>query len=139
MAVGQPFSRLEVSFEGVREMDILTFQQTVAEVYRTIFEHLESLPTPHPIRFWAFVPGIHAAMGAVLDRYMAFNAGRFYAYSSWCGGRDALGASVATASAIGYGGDRLVIHCLAASQPGSPLENHRQVPMGQNGIIGIRP
>jgi chorismate lyase/3-hydroxybenzoate synthase len=100
----------------------------VAEGYRCIFDQLAPLPTPYPIRFWAFVPSIHAGLGAGLDRYMVFNAGRFAAYSAWCGGRDALGASVATASAVGIEGDRLEIHCLAGREPGTPVENPRQIP-----------
>lgn len=128
IAQGASLSRLQVAFEGVRGMDILTFQQAVAEAYRAVFDQLARLPTPYPIRFWAFVPDIHADLGAGLDRYMAFNAGRFAAYSSWCGGRDAFGRSVATGSAVGIGGDRLELHCLASREPGTPVENPRQVP-----------
>ena len=36
--------------------------------------------------------------------------------------------SVATASAVGFGEERLVLHCLAGTEPGAPLENPRQVP-----------
>lgn len=121
-------SRLQVVIEGVTSMDVLTLQQVVAEGYRSIFNQLTRLPTPYPIRFWAFVPSIHAGLGAGLDRYMAFNAGRFDAYSAWCGGREALGASVATASAVGIEGDRLEVHCLAGREPGRPVENPRQIP-----------
>lgn len=128
LARGSTASRLEVAFEGVRGMDILTFQQTVSEAYQAIFDQVACLPTPYPIRFWAFVPNIHADLGAGLDRYMAFNAGRFAAYSAWCGGRDALGRSVATGSAVGIEGDRLELHCLASCEPGTPVENPRQVP-----------
>jgi len=128
LARGTALSRLEVAFGGVRSMDILTFQQTVAEAYRTVFDQLTCLPTPYPIRFWAFVPNIHADLSAGLDRYMAFNAGRFAAYSAWCGGRDALSRSVATGSAVGIEGDRLELHCLASREPGTPVENPRQVP-----------
>lgn len=128
VARGAALSRLQVACSGVRSMDILTFQQTVAEVYRTVFDQLTRLPTPYPIRFWAFVPSIHADLGAGLDRYMAFNAGRFAAYSAWCGGRDALSRSVATGSAVGIEGDRLELHCLASREPGTPVENPRQVP-----------
>ena len=128
LAAGDSFSRIEVSFGDVPAMDILTFQQTVAEAYRSIFDLLGRLPTPYPVRFWAFIPEIHAHMGAGLDRYMAFNAGRFAAYSARYGGRQALSRSVATASAVGFGEERLVLHCLAGTEPGAPLENPRQVP-----------
>jgi chorismate lyase/3-hydroxybenzoate synthase len=128
LAVGALFSRIEISFGDVPGMDILTFQQTVAEAYGNVFDLLGRLPTPHPVRFWAFIPNIHADMGAGLDRYMAFNAGRFAAYSARFGGRQAFRRSVATGSAIGFGQERLVLHCLAGAEPGAPLENPRQVP-----------
>jgi len=128
LAAADTFSRIEVSFGDVPAMDILTFQQTVAEAYRSVFDLLGRLPTPYPVRFWAFIPDIHADMGAGLDRYMAFNAGRFAAYSARYGGRQALSRSVATGSAIGFGRERLVLHCLAGAEPGAPLENPRQVP-----------
>jgi chorismate lyase/3-hydroxybenzoate synthase len=128
LAAGDSFSRIEVSFGDVPAMDILTFQQTVAEAYGSVFDLLGSLPTPYPVRFWAFIPDIHADLGAGLDRYMAFNAGRFAAHSARYGGRQGLSRSVATGSAIGFGQERLVLHCLAAAEPGVPLENPRQVP-----------
>jgi chorismate lyase/3-hydroxybenzoate synthase len=128
LARGPAFARFAVSFDGVQSMDILTFQQTVAEAYGAIFAHLAVQPPLYPVRFWAFVPIIHADLGADLDRYMAFNAGRFAAYSAWCGGRDELSRAVATGSAVGVGGDRLELHCLASFEPGTPMENPRQVP-----------
>jgi chorismate lyase/3-hydroxybenzoate synthase len=128
LARGRELSRVAASIGGVHAMDILTFQQAVAEAYRAVFDQLATLETPHPVRFWAMVPDIHEDMGAGLDRYMAFNAGRFAAYSARCGGRDALGQSVATGSAVGIRGDRLHLHCLASSVPGVPVENPRQIP-----------
>ncbi len=128
LAGGAAFSRVAVVLPGVRAMDILTFQQAVAEGYRAVFDRLAASATPHPLRFWNFVPDIHAHLGAGLDRYMAFNAGRFSAYSAWCGGREAIGRAVATGSAVGVGGDRLEIHCVAGRQPGTPVENPRQIP-----------
>jgi chorismate lyase/3-hydroxybenzoate synthase len=128
VARGAAFSRVAVVLPGVRGMDILTFQQAVAEGYRAVFDQLAASATPHPLRFWNFVPDIHADMAAGLDRYMAFNAGRFSAYTAWCGGRDAIGRVVATGSAVGVGGDRLEIHCLAGCRAGTPVENPRQIP-----------
>jgi chorismate lyase/3-hydroxybenzoate synthase len=128
LAAGERFARVEVVVDGVEAMDISAFQLTVAEAYRVAFETIAALPAPHPVRFWAFIPGIHAAIGQGLDRYMAFNAGRFSAYSAWCGGREAFSRCVATASAVGIGGDRLLLHCLSARTPGLPFENPRQVP-----------
>jgi chorismate lyase/3-hydroxybenzoate synthase len=106
-------------------MDILTFQQSVADLYRLVLDQLRG---DHALRFWAFVPSIHADYGNGLDRYMAFNAGRFAAFSAWLGGRDAFSHSMPTASAVGSRSSELALHCLASRWPGRPVENPRQVP-----------
>jgi chorismate lyase/3-hydroxybenzoate synthase len=109
-------------------MDILTFQQRVFEAYQTVFEELEAGAPCHPVRFWNFLPGIHDSLGAGLDRYMAFNAGRYGAFAAHFGRPTVFGRSVPTASAVGVPGDQFVLHCLATEQPGIPVENPRQVP-----------
>ncbi len=124
-----PRARLvRVAIPAARAMDILTFQQAVADAYRAAFEQLKNGPAPHPVRLWAFVPGIHGEMGPGLDRYMAFNAGRYAAYSAHYGGREAFPVSVPTASAVGTRGDAFVLYCLSADEPGRPIENPRQIP-----------
>jgi chorismate lyase / 3-hydroxybenzoate synthase len=121
------FRRVTAQFDGARGMDILTFQQRVVDAYQSVFEELEASEPSHPVRFWAFIPGIHDDLGAGLDRYMAFNAGRYGAFALHFGRSALLGRSVPTASAVGVGGDRFVLHALAASEPGVPVENPRQV------------
>ena len=79
------------------------------------------------LRFWAFIPGIHDDLGAGLDRYMAFNAGRYGAFAAHFGRPTVFGRSVPTASAVGVQGDQFVLHGLAAEEPGVPVENPRQV------------
>lgn len=118
-------SLVRVVIPAVTPMDILTLQQSVADAYRAVFDRLGS---SHPVRFWAFVPDIHAEMGPDLDRYMAFNAGRFGAFSAWFGGREAFGRTLPTASAVGTSGKDLYLYCLAVESAGLPLENPRQVP-----------
>ena len=108
-------------------MDILTFQHRVVETYRTVFDQLESSEFCHPVRFWAFVPGIHDDLGAGLDRYMAFNAGRYDAFAQHYGSPTSLGRSLPTASAVGVQGDQFVLYCLAANEAGLQVENPRQV------------
>jgi len=122
------FSLTSVRISGIEDMDILTFQQAVADAYRTV---LEQLRTDHAVRFWAFIPRIHADYGQGLDRYMAFNAGRFAAFSTWLGGRDAFSRSMPTASAVGSRGSDFVLYSLASRWPGQPVENPRQVPAYQ--------
>lgn len=108
-------------------MDILTFQQRVFEAYQNVFRELEAQLPSHPVRFWAFIPGIHDDLGAGLDRYMAFNAGRYSAFATHFGKPSAFDRSVPTASAVGVHSDQFVLYALAAGAPGRPIENPRQV------------
>jgi chorismate lyase / 3-hydroxybenzoate synthase len=121
------FRHVTAGFDNARAMDILMFQRRVVEAYEAIFEQLESATGSHPVRFWAFVPGIHDDLGGGLDRYMAFNAGRYGAFAAHFGPPASFGLSVPTASAVGVTGDRFSLHCLGADQPGVPVENPRQV------------
>jgi chorismate lyase / 3-hydroxybenzoate synthase len=107
-------------------MDILTFQRRVVEAYEEVFEQLAK-HAAHPVRFWAFVPGIHDDLGGGLDRYMAFNAGRYGAFAAYFGRPTSFRLSVPTGSAVGVTGDRFMLHCLGANEPGLPVENPRQV------------
>ena len=122
-----PIRSVTARFDGVRAMDILTFQQRVLEAYQRVFQDLEALLPSHPVRFWAFIPGIHDDLGAGLDRYMAFNAGRYGAFAVHLDHPSSFGRSVPTASAVGIEGDYFQLHCLAAEAPGVPIENPRQV------------
>jgi chorismate lyase/3-hydroxybenzoate synthase len=128
MSVGGGISLVRVVIPDIRALDILTLQQSVADAYRAVFDHLGPA---HPVRFWAFVPDIHAEMGPELDRYMAFNAGRYAAFSAWFGGREAFGRTLPTASAVGTAARDFYLYCLAVESPGTPLENPRQVPAYQ--------
>lgn len=122
-----PIRFVTARVDGVRSMDILTFQQRVFEAYQTVFRELEAESPSCPVRFWAFIPGIHDDLGAGLDRYMAFNAGRYGAFATQFGRPTAFDRSAPTASAVGIRGDQFVLHGLAAASPGRPVENPRQV------------
>lgn len=124
---GVRFRHATAQFDGARGMDILTFQQRVVEAYQTVFEELEAGAPSYAVRFWAFIPGIHDDLGAGLDRYMAFNAGRYGAFTHQFGRPTVFDRSVPTASAVGVKGDQFVLHGLAADAPGVPVENPRQV------------
>lgn len=78
----------------------------------------------HPIRFWNYVPGIGDDVGAGMDRYMAFNRGR---YAAFAGRTCSVAQPVPTASAVGVCGTDLVIECLASIEPGIQIENPRQI------------
>jgi enamine deaminase RidA (YjgF/YER057c/UK114 family) len=117
---------ITVRFDGAGGMDFLTFQHRVLEAYQTVFERIDAGKPSQPVRFWAFIPGIHDDLGTGLDRYMAFNAGRYGAFAAHFG-RGASDRSIPTASAVGVQGDQFVLHALAAETPGLPVENPRQV------------
>src|SRR5258706_3267995 len=125
---GDRFCHVSAGFGGAGAMDILTFQQRVVETYQAVFKQLQGRTAQNPVRFWAFVPGIHDDLGAGLDRDMVFNAGRYGAYSAHFGSPTSFGRSVPTASAVGVPGDSFTLHCLAANETGLPVENPRQVP-----------
>jgi enamine deaminase RidA (YjgF/YER057c/UK114 family) len=120
--------QISTAVSGVRSLDVLTFQQAVMDAFAAVFDQLGPAGAVHAVRFWAFVPEIHARLEPDLDRYMVFNAARFAAYSAWYGGREAFPSTLATASAVGTSGADLVLHCLASDTPGQPVENPRQVP-----------
>lgn len=122
-----PFRRATAHFDGAGGMDILTFQQRVFEAYQSVLAELEAGFPTHLARFWAFIPGIHEDLGAGLDRYMAFNAGRYAAFASHYGRPAAFDRSIPTASAVGVQGEQFVLHGLAAAVRGVPVENPRQV------------
>ena len=83
----------------------------------------------HPVRFWNFVPGIHADMGDGLDRYMVFNAGRFAAFCDWFGPAATFNRHVPTASAVGIAQRRRSSSTRSATlEAGVPVENPRQMP-----------
>ncbi|MFI5006209.1 MAG: hypothetical protein ACHQKZ_02165 [Solirubrobacterales bacterium] len=125
---GARFSHITAGFGGALAMDGPTFQQRVAAAYQAVFAQLQHRAARNPVRFWAFVPGIHDDLGAGLDRYMVFNAGRYGAYSAHFGPPTSFGRSLPTASAVGVPGDALTLHCLAAEETGLPVENPRQIP-----------
>ena len=60
-------------------LDAAALERAVGDAYRVVAESLGA-SGHHPVRFWNFVPGIHADMGGGRDRYMVFNAGRYAAF-----------------------------------------------------------
>jgi chorismate lyase/3-hydroxybenzoate synthase len=108
-------------------LDAATLERAVGDAYRAVAESLRG-SGHHPVRFWNFVPGIHADMGGGLDRYMVFNAGRYAAFEEWFGQAALFTRTVPTASAVGIGSGSLAIHALGGRHPGVPVENPRQVP-----------
>ncbi len=102
-----------------------TFTDAVAGVYRSLASELTRRHR-YAVRFWNFIPEIHAPMDVGCDRYMAFNAGRFASYVDWFGGHEKFGTSVPTASAVGVKGRDLWVYGMASDTPGVTIENPRQ-------------
>jgi chorismate lyase/3-hydroxybenzoate synthase len=108
-------------------LDPGALERAVGDAYRVVAESLRA-SGHHPVRFWNFVPGIHADMGGGRDRYMVFNAGRYAAFEEWFGQAALFTRTVPTASAVGIGSGGLAIYALGGRDAGVPVENPRQVP-----------
>jgi chorismate lyase/3-hydroxybenzoate synthase len=119
-----PLTLLTIAVPHARTLSAAHLRQRVSAAYLEIGARLAALQRA-PIRFWNFVPDIGGPLGDG-DRYMMFNAGRYDAFRS---GANMAGPDLqplATASAVGIDATDLVIHCLAAEAPGTPIENPRQ-------------
>jgi chorismate lyase/3-hydroxybenzoate synthase len=111
----------------------------VAEMYRSVLRDVRSHRQLHAVRMWNFVPSIHSELGTG-DRYMAFNAGRFAAFSELFDLSDDDAATIPTASAVGIDGTTLWIYVLASDEAGIAVENPRQVPAYRySKRYGLRP
>ncbi|RQR42838.1 MULTISPECIES: endoribonuclease L-PSP [unclassified Burkholderia] len=107
-------------------------ERTTYDAYRALFDVLDTLGIPHPLRIWNTVPAINAQQFGI-ERYRQFNIGRQRAFDA-C--RRALTGGVPAACALGsvvpVAGDMppaapLAIHFIASRAPADPVENPRQV------------
>ena len=108
-----------------RGMSGESLRAATARAYREIYNRLS--PAAFPVRFWNFIPRIHHIDACGLDRYMAFNQGRFDAFIQRVGELSGLDDQVPTASGVGHDGSDLLIYCLASDQPGHNVGNPRQI------------
>ncbi len=115
----------------ISRADTLTspaLRDAVAAIYIKIHDFLRDETSASPVRFWNYIPRIHAPMDEGQSRYMVFNAGRFAAMERIHGGRAQAERRVATATGVGHSGQDLFVHCLATPGGGRPIENPRQIP-----------
>src|SRR5579862_85077 len=98
------FTFVRVRLPGARTLGPADFERCTSEIYLTIERELRAKDAKHPVRLWNYLPDIHAPSSDGTDRYMAFNAGRFHAYSQWLGGAGTFDRTVPTASAVGHDG-----------------------------------
>jgi chorismate lyase/3-hydroxybenzoate synthase len=127
---GPDFALISARLPSLRTMPPADVRMLTSEAYTEIGRALHSLVKTgphHPVRFWNHIPGVLDDAGDQQNRYMAFNAGRFAAFTTWYGDVDAFDHRVATATGVGNDGDDLIIHCLAARQPGIAVANPRQI------------
>lgn len=122
------FSLLTVRMIDAAALSAVDLERRTAQAYAAIAGLLETRRARHPLRFWNHIPDIHCVMEDGRSRYMVFNAGRFNAYAAWFGGPERFACRLPTASAVGHGGDDLVIHLLAGMNPGVAVDNPRQIP-----------
>jgi chorismate lyase/3-hydroxybenzoate synthase len=133
-----PLTLLTSNIPNATALSAAGLSDAVADAYRRLLSEMQA-EARHAVRIWNFVPSIQGELGAG-DRYMAFNAGRFAAFSEAFGLANETPAAIPTASAVGIDGTMLWIHVLAAGAPGVPLENPRQVPAYRySERYGLRP
>jgi chorismate lyase / 3-hydroxybenzoate synthase len=121
------FALASVRVAGASELDGPGLEKAAAHAYEVLAASVRESPGWHPVRIWNFVPRILGDGGEGMDRYMRFNAGRFSAFMTWFEGAQGFDRVLPTASAVGHGGADLIIHLLAAREPGTAVSNPRQV------------
>lgn len=92
------------------------------KAYRLLFSHMDCSGYGNLLRIWHFISHISDDSSG-LERYRAFNEGRYRAFVA-CG-KDVRNAPAA--SALGSPEGPLAIYFIASKFPGVPLENKRQV------------
>ena len=121
---GEDYTLVVVRLQAARYLDQEGLDRKVEQAYELV---LTAIGDRHLVRVWNLMPGILEPLGTLPHRYMAFNTGRFNAYSRWYGGRENFDQRVACASGIGTKGDDLIVYALAADKPGVPVVNPRQI------------
>nr|WP_236871980.1 endoribonuclease L-PSP [Burkholderia pseudomultivorans] len=131
-AAGLVFGSIVVHEADTAAGDGTPLERATCDAYRALFDVLDMLGIPHPLRIWNTVPAINAEQFGI-ERYRQFNIGRQRAFDA-C--RRALTGGVPAACALGsvdpVAGDAapdapLAIHFLASRTPADPVENPRQV------------
>jgi chorismate lyase/3-hydroxybenzoate synthase len=103
-----------------------SLERATRDAYARLLCRLADQGEWHPVRIWNYVPDLLDDGGEGLNRYMRFNAGRHRAFADALGSVDAFDRALPAASAVGIGGNELVIHALACRQPGAAVHNPRQ-------------
>lgn len=91
--------------------------------YERIIDYCARSGYVHLLRMWNYFPDINQEQQG-LERYRRFCIGRHQAFSTY---QKELASIVPAASAVGTHGGPLQVVFLAGKQPGTPLENPRQI------------
>lgn len=97
-------------------------EQVAEQAYRRMLEHLRDSATPHLLRIWNYFDAITIGQGDA-ERYRRFCVGR----ARGLGHFDVGQLPAATAIGRSDGARRVQVYWLAAAEPGTPVENPRQV------------
>ncbi|MDO5506290.1 MAG: pteridine-dependent deoxygenase [Pseudoxanthomonas suwonensis] len=97
-------------------------ERAAEHAYRRMLEHVQASDTPHLLRVWNYLSGITHGQGDA-ERYRRFCVGRARGLGHVDTGQ------LPAATAIGRSDEARVlqVYWLAARQPGTPVENPRQV------------
>ncbi|MCH9646769.1 MAG: hypothetical protein K0U98_00945 [Deltaproteobacteria bacterium] len=124
---GERFDLVSLLIPDALSLGERQLEQACEAAYSELGRRLGELEAPHPVRIWNFIPGILQPLEEIEHRYMTFNAGRFHGLRGWFPRPTTFASFVPTATGVGHPGEDLVIHCLSAQQPGTAVENPRQV------------
>lgn len=127
VALAERFTLVEAYVPGAAAQGAVALERASEEAYLRVARAMERTDTPHPVRFWNFVPRILDAgeTGGLL--YEAFNRGRFKAFNTWFGKHD-FASRITAATGVGHRGKDLVVLGLAGTRAGDSVENPRQTP-----------
>jgi chorismate lyase / 3-hydroxybenzoate synthase len=112
------FGAVQVEESPGARLDVVTYR-----AYRRLLVQARALGYPHLLRVWNYFPHINRESDG-LERYQRFCAGRHQALAE---GLSDFPRTLPAGTAVGTMSGPLSIHFLAARQPGTHVENPRQV------------
>jgi chorismate lyase / 3-hydroxybenzoate synthase len=112
------FGALQLEESSVTLLDSVTYS-----AYRRLLARVRALGYPHLLRVWNYFPHINLESDG-LERYQRFCAGRHQALAEGLAG---FPHTLPAGTAVGTMSGPLKIHFLASRQPGTHVENPRQV------------
>jgi len=112
------FGALQLEESPTTPLDLLTYTG-----YRRLLIQARALGYPHLLRAWNYFPRINLESDG-LERYQRFCIGRHQALAE---GLSDFPRTLPAGTAVGTASGPLAIHFLAARQPGTQVENPRQV------------